>query len=155
MFNGNARIIVFVLVAMLLTDWAQPWLAQACACVPAAAEADPCGMTSARGNDACCAVGAAGSRVDGTVANHGSSRDGSQPHGQTADQHSGQSADTGSSTCSMKVCPSIVAPVLATGVSFAIAPPSTEYVIVPHMSPVPAPPSRGLFHPPKLSTIWG
>lgn len=155
MSNGTARYFIIALMALLLADWTQPLLLQACTLSPTMVGGRAaCGMTSsdmlpgsAASGDAmpaCCAVAPLGH----AAASHGAAgHNGHQPD---------QAADAGGASCSMQACPSFVPPVLAANLPVISLSFAAEYVVVPHDAPLPASPVCGLFRPPRTSaTIWG
>lgn len=151
MSNGTARYFIIALIALLLADWTQPLLLQAC--TPASATAGgraACGMASedmASGGmlPSCCAVAPLGH--DGADRADAGAHNAPQP---------GQAANTGGAACSMQVCPSFVPPILAANPPFVALPVLSEYVVVPHDTPLPSSPVSGLFRPPRTSiTIRG
>ena len=151
MSNGTVRYFIIALIALLLVDWTQPLLLQACTLSPAMASGRAaCGMTSAEmraegGVPSCCAEAPLGhAKADKSGAgNHNG-------------QHPDQAANAGGSPCSMQACPSFVPPVLAANVPVIFLSLAAEYVVVPHDTPYAASPVCGLFRPPRTSiTIWG
>ena len=151
MSNGTVRYFIIALIALLLADWTQPLLLQACTLSPAMASGRAaCGMTTADmqaegAMPSCCAVTPQGhAKADQTgTANHNG-------------QHPDQAANAGGSPCSMQACPSFVPPVLTANVPVIFPSLAAEYVVVPHDTPHPASPVCGLFRPPRTSnTLWG